>query len=148
MAQRFTKKTIDFLREAGRQTNPDWLKKHKRDHEEHLIEPLRELAILLATELRKEATGYRFTRTGFGRLKRPSHKVGRGESAFRDWVHLKGTRPSRSIFDENPGLYFYLSPDRILSGGGFYEPSSRQIKKIRAWLADNPKDLSKNILTD
>lgn len=141
MATRFSKKTLDFLATAGRQKNPDWLKTHKREHEEVLVEPLRELAFFLAHELRNEARGYRFTRTGFGRLRRPAHKIARGGPAFRDWVHIKASRPSKSIFDENPGLYFYFSPSEIFSGGGFYQPSSRQIKKLRAWIADNPREL-------
>jgi uncharacterized protein (TIGR02453 family) len=140
---RFTKKTIDFLKEASEQTSPDWLKKHKKEHEEFVISPLRSLTFYLIQELSKDpaSRGYKFPRRGFGRLRRPASRVGRGEPAYRNFVHIRAARPSKSIFDENPGLYFYLSPEEIFAGGGLYEASSRQVKKVRAWLADDPKEM-------
>ena len=140
---RFTKKTIEFLREAGEATSPDWLDRHKKEHQEFLIQPLQALAFHIIEKLggAPEGRGYKFPRRGFGRLRRPSHKVGRGEPAYRDFVHLQASRPSKSIFDENPNLYFFLSPDSIFSGAGMYEPSSRQVKKVRAWLADDPSEM-------
>lgn len=140
---KFSKKTIEFLAAAGAETSPDWLKKHKREHEEYLIAPLSALAEYLADNLRttKDARGYRFPLRGFGRLRRPKNKVGRGDPAYRNWVHLRAARPSKSLFDENPGLYFYLSHEEVFAGGGLYDASSRQIKQLRAWLAEDPKDL-------
>lgn len=140
---RFTKKTLEFLATAGAETSPDWLKKHKKEHEEYLVQPLSALAEYLADHLRatKEARGYRFPLRGFGRLRRPKNKVERGEPAYRNWVHLRAARPSKSLFDENPGLYFYLSNEDVFAGGGLYDASSRQIKQLRAWLAEDPRDL-------
>ncbi len=147
MAERskFSKESIDFLKSAGSQTSLTWLADHKREHARLLIEPLRDLAFALSKGFSKNplAKGYRLPRQGFGRLRRPAKRIGRGEPAYRNWVTLKSTTPSKSIFDENPGLYFYLSSDSIVTGGGLYEPSSRQIKKLRAWLADGPVELDR-----
>ena len=140
---RFSKKTIDFLTAAGQQTSVDWLKEHKREHEDYVIQPLSALADYLSENLRSvgAARGYRFPSTGFGRLRRPKSKVGPGDPAYRSWVHLRASRPSKSLFDENPGLYCYVSSDRLFAGGGLYDASSRQIKQIRGWLAEDPKEL-------
>ena len=140
---RFSKKTIDFLTTAGREKSPDWLKSHAKEHEEYLVKPLARLAEHLADNLRLNASArrYKFPLRGFGRLRRPKHKVEPGDAAYRNWAHLRATRPSNSLFDENPGLYFYLSNEEILAGGGLYDASSRQIKQLRAWLAEDPKDL-------
>ncbi len=137
-------KTIDFLAAAGAEPSPDWLKKHKKEHEEYLVQPLTALAEHLNAKLgrTKETVGYRFPVRGFGRLRRPKHKVQRGEAAYRNWVHLKASRPSGSLFDENPGLYFYLSNEEVFAGGGLYDASSRQVKELRAWLAESPRELT------
>lgn len=137
----FTKKTTDFLKQAASQTDPKWLDRHKKEHEAYVQEPLRELAFYLARKLEREARGTKFPRRGFGRLRRPKHKVAPGRPAYRDWVHLQASRPSKSLFDMNPGFYFYLSAKECFSGAGLYEPSSRQIKQIRQWIDTDPAPL-------
>lgn len=140
---RFTKKTLDFLASAGTQTSPDWLKANSSAHKELVIAPLAALAAHLVRGLAgsPDARGYKLPRRGFGRLRRPSHKVQPGHPAYRNWVQLQSARARTSIFDDNPRLYFYASPTSIYAGGGVDEPSSRQIKRIRAWLADEPEAL-------
>lgn len=135
---------MDFLATAGRETSPDWLKKHKKEHDELVVQPLGALAQYLYENLRavKEARGYKFPVRGFGRLRRPKHKVEPGDPAYRNWVHLQASRPSKSIFDDNPGLYFYLSGEEVFAGGGLYDASSHQIRQLRGWLAEDPKELN------
>lgn len=139
----FTKKTTDFLKLAGTQTSPKWLDQHKKEFEAVVQKPLRDLAFHLANGLSKEARGYKFPLRGFGRLRRPKHKVGRGQPAYRDWVHLQASRPSNSMFDTNPGLYFYMSAKECFAGSGLYDPSSRQIKQIRAWIDNDAQPLQR-----
>lgn len=136
-SSRFSKESIDFLKLAEVQTSESWLDKNKSLHERVIVEPLKELAAYLTTHIagRPEARGFKFPRRGFGRIRRPSFKIGPGEPAYRNWVHLSASRPSVSRFDDNPGLYFYFSSDRIFSGGGLYAPSYRQIKQMRAVFA-------------
>ena len=140
---RFTKRTLDFMMSAATQASPDWLDKHQSEHEEHLVAPLRALAEHLATHLadRPEARGYRMPRQGFGRLRRPSHKILAGQPAYRNWVHLQSARPAKSRFEDNPGLYFYLSTDAIFAGGGLHKSNSRQTRQLRAWLAEDPAEV-------
>lgn len=131
------------MKEASEEESVDWLDENADEHNELLIEPLKNLAFHLTSELAglKEARGYKFPRRGFGRLRRPMHKIQPGQPAYRGWVHIHASRPSKSRFDDNPGLYFYLSHDRVFAGGGIYEPSSRQIKQLRMWIADDPSEL-------
>lgn len=145
MANGFSKKTIDFLIKAHKQTSPTWLDKHKAEHNDLVIQPVRDLALYLASRLERkpEARGYKFPRRGFGRLRRPKNWVTAGEPAYRDWLHIQASRPSNSIFDDNPGLYFYLSPESTFAGGGLYNASSRQIKQMRAWIDTDAKSLDK-----
>ena len=142
---RFSKKTIDFLTASGKATSNEWLENHSVEHKTYLVEPLRAVAEKLTRALSSspDARGYRLPRTGFGRLRRPTHKVGRGEPAYRNYVRLQSARPSHSMFDDNPGLYLFVSPEAIFAGGGLYEPSSRQVKKIRAWIDEDPSELDR-----
>lgn len=139
----FTKKTLDFLRRAGSQKSVDWLDDHKGEHRELIVEPMTELALGLLARLGRlpEARGYKFPVRGFGRLRRAKHKVARGGIAYRDFVHMSASRPSKSLFDQNPTLYFYMSPKETFAGAGMYEPSSRQVKQIRAWIDTDPGEL-------
>ena len=140
----FSKKTLDFLETAGKQKSLNWLDKHKTEHEELVVEPMRNLATHVASALARlpDARGYKFPKRGFGRLRRPEHKIGPGDPAYRNWVHMQPSRPSASRFDDNPGLYFFLSPERVFGGGGLYMPSSRQIKKLRMWIDDDPSEMA------
>ena len=142
---RFSKKTLDFLKKSSEQKSVDWLDKNKKEHEDVVVAPLRELAGTLLEELSglPDARGFKFPKRGFGRLRRPSHKIQPGQPAYRGWVHLQASKPSNSMFDDNPGLYFFMSGDRIFAGGGLYGATSRQVRQIRAWLAEGPKDLTK-----
>lgn len=140
---RFSSRTIEFLKTAARQKNPNWLDRHQEEYDELIRAPLQHLAKELARELKKDADGYHFPQKGIGRLKRPASRVAEyGGGLFKNYIGYTATRPSQSMFDSNPSLFFMINSDdrdgdEVLLAGGLYMPSSRQLKTIREKIAEN-----------
>lgn len=140
---RFTQKTLDFLARANRQKKPDWLEKNRDEYQDLVVEPTRHLIQQVARILRPQARGYHFPTRGIARLKRSGDRAKKYGALFREYVGVQVTRDSGSRFEDLPGLYFHFEPDEVFSAGGLYTPSARQIRQIRMWIDDEPKDLEK-----
>jgi uncharacterized protein (TIGR02453 family) len=139
-ATRFSKETLAFLKKASRQKNPDWLDRNRQEYERLIAEPLKNLAAFLKTKLAKTAPGYHFPQKGIGRIKRSTIKAREYGSLYRDYVSYSASRPSESRFDHNPNLFFLIQTDdpdgdHVLVAGGFYMPSSRQLRAVREAIA-------------
>jgi uncharacterized protein (TIGR02453 family) len=139
---RFSKQTLLFIEKAARQKRPDWLDKNRAQYEKLLLQPLQHLARQLKSTLAAAASGYHFPQKGIGRLKRPTNRVlEHGGGPFKSWVAYSASRPSESRFERNPSLFFMIDPtdpdDSVLVAGGLYMPSSRQLRAIRAAIAED-----------
>lgn len=136
----FSKDTLKFILKAARQKNPDWLDKNRAEYEEVILRPLQHLAATLKSELGTQARGYHFPQKGIGRLRRSIPKGERNAPVYKDWLSYTASRPTDSMFDKNPSLFFMINPndregDEVLIAGGMYMPSSRQLKSIREAIA-------------
>ena len=137
---RFSRDSLPFLVKAARQKREDWLDRHQEDYERLLLNPFRQLASSLKSELADFAPGYNFPQKGIGRIKRSANRATE-EGWFRDWMHYSAARPRVSRFETNPNLYFLINPDDrtdpVLIAGGLYMPSSRQLRSIREAIAND-----------
>jgi uncharacterized protein (TIGR02453 family) len=140
---RFSQKTLDFLDRAARQKNPNWLEKHRDQHQEVVVEPTRQFALEVAQLVRPHARNYHFPTRGFGRLRRSGDRARKYGAIFRDYVGISGSRDSGSRFEDLPGLYFHYSSghQNIFSAGGLYTASAQQVRRIRMWIDQDPSDL-------
>lgn len=123
---KFSKKTLEFLKKAGRQKNPNWLEKHQKEYESVLRGPFVHLAERVKAALWRSAPGYHFPTKGLARIKRPDFKVARGQNQYKDWISMIATRPSLSRFESNPHLFFGLFPNEettIILAGGLWQPT-------------------------
>lgn len=133
-AQKFSKKTLDFLVKAGKQKNPKWLDNNSKEYEAVLRGPFIDLAEQVKSALQPVARDYHFPSKGLARIKRPDFKVAGGQSQFKDWISMIASRPSKSRFESNPHLFFGLFPNedhKILIAGGLWQPTSQQTRLIR-----------------
>lgn len=131
---RFSTETIAFLKKAGKQKNPDWLKRNQEAYDLLVRDPLQHFARELKIALQSKAPAYHFPQKGIGRIKRPG-------GVFKNWISYTATRPSGSRFDHNPSLFFMINSadaqDPVLIAGGLYMPSSRQLRAIREAVAQD-----------
>ena len=143
---KFSKRTLDFLKKAGRQKNPDWLDKNMDEYEEFLRKPFIQLAEKIKSALKFSAPGYHFPSKGLARIKRPAFKVVGGQSQYKDWISMIPTRPSISRFESNPHLFFGLFPnekDTVLIAGGLWQPTPRQTRLIREAISQDAEPFRK-----
>jgi uncharacterized protein (TIGR02453 family) len=138
---RFSQKSMDFIRKASRQKKPEWLERNRAEYEDVLVEPMRALMTAVARELRREAPGYRFPQR-FDKIRRSADRA-KAQGLYKDWIGMQVSRDSGSMFEDLPGLYFHLSAKEVFSAGGLYMPSSRQVKQIRAWIAEDASALER-----
>ena len=141
-AQKFSKKTLEFLMKAGEQKSPTWLDKNLEEYESLLRGPFIELAEHVKTALLPIASDYHFPSKGLARIKRPDFKVAGGQSQYKDWISMIATRPSKSRFESNPHLFFGLFPneeDKILIAGGLWQPTSLQARRVREAISKDSK---------
>ena len=140
IAQKFSKKTLDFLAKAGKQKNPEWLNKNTDEYEAVLKAPFIALAEKIKSNLHPLVRDYHFPSKGLARIKRPDFKVVGGQSQYKDWVSMLASRPAASRFESNPHLFFGLFPneeDQIIIAGGLWQPTSRQTRLIREAIAQD-----------
>jgi uncharacterized protein (TIGR02453 family) len=153
-SQFFTSDTIKFLNELSENNNKEWFHSHKKEYEEYYKIPLRKLVDTMSKR--------------FAELQLPYHSSAK-LSLFRinrDIRFSKNKEPYKSnigIFFpyslyplskksvDKPGLYFHLEPGQSFIAGGIYMPTSDDIIKIRAYIAENWEELdeilSSNTLT-
>lgn len=138
----FSKQTLEFIVKASRQKRADWLDKNRKDYEKHVLHPLQSFVATVKAKILPIAPGYHFPQKGIGRLKRSERKAREYGSLYRDYISYSASRPSESRFDKNPNLFFLINPldtdgDQVLVAGGFYMPSSRQVRAIREAIAND-----------
>jgi len=104
----FSEESLQFLKMAGEQTKADWLEENSVQYQRLIRGPLTELADSVKHELAAQAHGYHFPTRALGRIRKPSHKIERDGTHFKDWVWYIVTRPSESRFEKNPLLFFGL----------------------------------------
>lgn len=137
---RFSKKTLDFLSLAGRQKDHAWLEKHEGQYQKYVKGPFVEFARELERRLANEARGHHFPTKGIGRIKRPAHKVGRGEPVNKNFLSISISKPTGSRFEQNPHLFFGMLPDGpewngVVISGGLYFPNASQVRAVREAIA-------------
>lgn len=145
---KFSAKTIEFLKKAGREKRVNWLEKNQGDYDLLLREPLTHLATTVKEEISSLAPDYHYPQKGLGRLKRPANRVAeRGGGLYKNWIHYSAARPRQSRFETNPNLFFLINTedkdDPVLVAGGLYMPSSRQTKAIREAIARDASPFEK-----
>ena len=145
MKTKFSKKTLEFLSTAGKQTDPRWLERHAADYERLVKDPFVEFARELKIRLAPVAPGYHFPVQGIGRIKIAANKVGRGDPANKNQLTLAIAKPTGLRFEWNPRLIFGLyTADTewagvVVAGGLFKKPTAEQLRAVRTAIDVDPE---------
>jgi uncharacterized protein (TIGR02453 family) len=134
-ASPFTAKTLSFLRALKRNNDREWFRARKEQYEQHVRGPMVALLERLAGDLRTfapelacdpKASLYRIYRdTRFSEDKSPLK------------THVAAHFPLRGVpRGTGAGLYFEIAPEWVWMGGGLYMPTSSDLRRIRAHIAD------------
>jgi uncharacterized protein (TIGR02453 family) len=143
---RFSQKTLDFIQKASRQKKSEWLDRNRSEYESVLVEParhtIRKVASLLKQSSPNEIVRYQFPDRAIARIRRSAARA-EAQGWYKDWIGIQVSRDSGSLYEELPGLYFHIAPgtENVFSAGGLYLPSSTQLRRIRAWVAQDASPL-------
>ena len=129
---------LTFLRKLKRNNRREWFQAHKDDYERFVKSPMAELVLCIGEGLRRvepeivadpKASLYRIYRdTRFSPDKTPYK------------THVAAVFPVRGLpKNSGPGLYFHLSPEELLIGGGIYMPDPPLLRAVREDIAAHPR---------
>lgn len=136
----FDSRALRFLRELARHNEREWFHAHKPQYEEHLRQPYLRLIGDLQAPLARISPHFRadprplggslfriHRDTRFGKDKTP-YKTSAGARFFHE----------RSRQVEAPVFYLHVQPGRCFVAAGLWHPQPDTLKRVRAFIADNP----------
>lgn len=131
---------LRFLRDLAKNNNREWFNAHKARYEQKLRDPFLQLIADLAAPLAKISPHFRADPRPVGgsmfRIYRDT-RFANDKSPYKTWL---GAR----LFHERarqvhaPLFYVHIQPGRCFAGGGLWHPESKDVKRIRDFLVDNP----------
>ena len=157
-AAHFTPATFKFLRALARNNRKDWFAEHKADYEAQVKAPcltfISDMATPLArispqiTASAKPVGGslfriYRDTRFSGDKTPYKTHAgINFFHAATRATARSEGGNAAMGRLDA-PVFYLHIEPGACFLGGGIWHPQSDTLKRIRAYLLNNPASWKK-----
>lgn len=136
----FNKSTLRFLSELAANNDREWFAANKPRYEADVREPFLRLIADLATPLAKITPHLRAdTRAQGGSLFRLHRdtRFANDKTPYKTWAGARlYHEKSREI--EAPSFYIHVQPKGCFVGGGVWHPQPDTLKRIRAFLIDNP----------
>jgi len=140
MISYFSPATFRFLRALARNNNRTWFKAHQGDYESHVRGPYLQLIADLQAPLAKISTHFRADPRKVGgslfRIQRDVRFAG-DKQPYKTWAGARFFHERRREVAA-PSFYLHIKPGDCFIGGGIWHPESPTLKKLRAFIADNP----------
>lgn len=133
----FTEDFSQFFKDLARNNNIEWFHANKQRYEKSVKDPFEAFVENIIEEISKLDSEYQITpKECIFRLHRDV-RFSKDKSSYKLFssavISPKG-RKDKSL----PGLYLKLSPEDMAIMGGCYDPSTIQLKKIRAAISADP----------
>ena len=136
----FTPATFRFLTALDRHNSREWFHDHKPEYEQHVREPFLQLIGDLQAPLAKISPHYRADPRKVGgslfRIHRDT-RFSHNKLPYKPWQGARFFHERRHEIAA-PSFYMHIQPGDCFAGGGMWHPESDDLKRIRAFLADNP----------
>jgi uncharacterized protein (TIGR02453 family) len=136
----FTNATFRFQRELARNNNRTWFAANRQRYEDVLRQPFLRLIADMQAPLAKISAHYRADPRPQGgslfRIHRDT-RFANDKTPYKTWAGARFAHERRREV-EAPSFYLHVQPGDCFAGGGLWHPESPTLKKIRAFLADNP----------
>ena len=140
----FSPKAITFLRQLKKNNSRDWFTPRKEMFEQLLRQPMLELTVRVADQMRGYAVDY---------VKDPAKAVHR---IYRDVRFSKDKSPYKTNIsamffraglgkNNTAGFYFSLSGESVEIAGGLYMPGAPELAAIRKAIVADPPGFKKQI---
>lgn len=139
----FTAEGLKFLADLKKNNKREWFQPRKEKFDELLHDPLVELAELVNGMLMKAAPEYSMPEPGkaLNRIYRDV-RFSKDKKPYND--HVSFLFPNQRLGKKTgAGLYFHLSADEAMVGGGMYFGGTRELQLVREQLAEKHAEFRK-----
>src|SRR3990172_7699543 len=135
----FPQEGVAFLRQLKRNNNRDWFQAHRDGFARWVRAPMRELVLSLGEAFRRFAPEMvADPRVSLYRIYRDT-RFSRDKSPYK--TQVAAVFPVRGLpKNSGPGLYFHISPEEVLIGGGIYMPDPLLLRAVRERIAAFPRE--------
>jgi uncharacterized protein (TIGR02453 family) len=143
----FSPKTLTFLRGIKANNNKAWFEAHRRDYEEHVLEPLRDLVTDLGDYMLDIDPLFEIepaVNKTISRIYRDT-RFSKDKSPFRSTVWITFKNRNKDWTTLVCGYFFELSVNSYRYGMGFYDAAPSIMSKFREQIDENPKEFLKAI---
>lgn len=133
MDRPFSQKTLDFLFENRLHDSREWFAQHKKEYQELVIQPLRQLVMDLSPtmlELDPEFNTEPKVDKTICRVWRDTRYT-KDPSLYRDHMWILFKRGGRMHGTDHPGMYVEINQDGFSYGCGFYYASTAYMSCLR-----------------
>ena len=133
MDRPFSQKTLDFLFENRLHDSREWFAQHKKEYQELVIQPLRQLVMDLSPtmlELDPEFNTEPKVDKTICRVWRDTRYT-KDPSLYRDHMWIIFKRGGRMHGTDHPGMYVEINQDGFSYGCGFYYASTAYMSCLR-----------------
>ena len=137
----FTPATFKFLRELARRNERPWFQANKHRYEHDVRDPFLALIGALQQPLARISRRYRADPRPMGGSLFRIYRDTRFANDKRPYKTHAGARLRHELARERstPSFYIHVEPGRCFVAAGIWHPEPDALKRIRAFLADNPK---------
>jgi uncharacterized protein (TIGR02453 family) len=134
----FPPEGLRFLKQLKRNNSRPWFQSHKDDYEEYVKRPMQELVVRIGEAFRRFAPEMvADPKISIYRIYRDT-RFSRDKSPYK--THTAAVFPVRGLpKNSGPGLYFHVSAEEVLVGGGIYMPDPALLRAVREHIAARPK---------
>ena len=134
----FPPEALTFLANLRRHNNRPWFQAHKETYERAVRAPMIELIFSIQEAFRRFAPEMvADPRVSLYRIYRDT-RFNRDKSPYK--TQAAAVFPVRGLpKNSGPGLYFHVSPDEVLIGGGIYMPEPPLLRAVREQIAAFPR---------
>lgn len=134
----FPPEALVFLSQLKKHNNRPWFQSHKDSYERCVKGPMAELVLLIGEAFRGFAPEMvADPKVSIYRIYRDT-RFSRDKSPYK--THVAAVFPVRGLpKNSGPGLYFHISPEEVLIGGGMYMPDPSQLRAVREHIAADAK---------
>lgn len=136
----FTSDTMAFLRNLACNNTKIWFTEHRFDYEAHVREPMLQFIADMQEPLSQISPHLRADPRAHGGSLFRVHADTRFHKGppYKPWVSAKFFHERRRDV-HSPSFFLQIRPNNSgFLGGGLWQPSSENLKKMRAFLVDNP----------
>jgi len=136
----FTAATFTFLRQLERHNARDWFKAHQTAYERDVRAPFLALIEALAPALTTISPHFRADARKVGgslfRIQRDT-RFAHDKQPYKTWAGARLFHLRHRERDA-PSFYIHIQPGDCFVGAGIWHPEPATLKRIRAFIADNP----------